>query len=196
MLKTSKRTYKKLIDSQESPSCRGKNNILRRDLDTFKKCMLKECKLEVNKDNRISHNLHNNIVCLNEFKKFQFETELAYQTEALRQMFNQDKKYISMATDDRERALKRLTLQIRSKLLEKFNVPRSKWKEMYLNETDSDEATNKSNYNLNESTLEDSQKDIDFEFDDDQSVFDKKSINSENPSTKTGSSMVYTFFCC
>lgn len=186
-----RKTFKKLIDSQESPSCRGKNNILRRDLDIFKKCMQKECKLEVNKDNRQSNRLKENIICLNEFKKFQFETELAYQTESLRQVLNVDKKYASLSSDDRDQIFKRLTLQIRQKLLEKFNVPKSKWKEMFINEPDEYEiqqTKNNIDKNYVESASQNSNMDLSIEFEDDQSFSDKRSIsNSIHSSIKAES---------
>lgn len=140
MLKTrtsKKNSSNKLIDSQESPACRGKNNILGRDLDIYKKCILKESKLEANKNNMKWHSLHNNIICLNEFKKFQFETELALQTAALRQ--HVDESYAWMAPDDREKLFTRWTRRIRADLLDRFDAPRSEWKERFINEGDFNE---------------------------------------------------------
>lgn len=125
---------KKNIDSQESASCRGKNNILHRDLDIYKRCMFKEFKLEVNKSNRHWRSLNDDIICLSLFKKFQFETELAYQTNEIKRHVEQT--YSWMAPDDRKQMVAKWTNQVRNDLLKKLNPPTNKWKEILLNEKD------------------------------------------------------------
>lgn len=119
-------------DSQESPVCRGKNNILRRDLDMFKRSIFKECKHVVNKDNRVKTALRDNITRCQDFKQFQFETELAWQLDNLRRFV--DAKYLSMAPDDKDRIFGRWKRQIRDELLARFEVPVNKWKEAVLDE--------------------------------------------------------------